>query len=82
VPRAAKKAPPAPRPRGDAARQTAQALRLLAIEPQRPSDLMRALGTGRRSVERMLRGIEAGGWKVETERRGREVWYSVTETTP
>lgn len=80
MPRAKKPAPRAPRPRGDVARQTAAALRLLATNPQRPSDLMAALGVGRRTVERMLRGIEASGWKVEVERRGRDAWYSVTET--
>ena len=71
--------PATPRARGDAARQAATVLRMLATAPRRPRDIAASLGVSRRTIERVLRGIEAAGWKIEVERRGSEAWYSVTE---
>jgi biotin operon repressor len=76
---AAVRHPPArpARERGDAARQAARALLLLATAPRRPTDLAEELGCSFRTALRVLKGVQASGWKVEVDRQGREVFYSV-----
>lgn len=66
------------RPRGDSARQAATVLRLLTTAERRPGDLAAELGVSRRTIDRVLRGIEAAGWTVTVDRRGIEAWYRVT----
>lgn len=71
-----------PRPakqRGDSARRATEAAWLLLQGPQRPGDLATALRCSRRTVERVLHGIEATGrWRLSVERRGVEAWYSLS----
>lgn len=70
------------RPPPDYVRLTVTTLRLLRVAPIRASALADALGVGHRTVERILRALEAEGEKVTREKSGREVWYRIEEAEP
>ncbi len=58
----------------------AQGLRVMALlreEPRTPGWLAEHLGVGRRTVDRILRTLEAAGEPLTVRREGREAWYSL-----
>ena len=63
------------------AEQTLDAVRLLLRGEHRPGDMAEALGTSRRTVERLLRAMERSDVPLEVRREGREAFYSIPSGT-
>lgn len=49
----------------------------MSSDPIQAQTLATRLRVGRRTVERILSGLRAEGEPITSERRGREVWYSL-----
>jgi biotin operon repressor len=76
------RARPARRPPPDYVRLTVTTLRLLRVAPVRAADIAALLGVTRRTVERILRGLEDEGENVTREKSGREVFYRIAKEKP
>jgi len=55
-------------PQHEVWRRSTEAARLLAEQPQRAEELCQALGLDPRGVDRLLRGLRAGGLRIVSRR--------------
>jgi biotin operon repressor len=62
---------------GTATTRTLAAIRFLATGPRRPMELAAELGITRRSVERLIVRLKAGGINIVTERSWHKVTYRI-----
>jgi biotin operon repressor len=60
-----------------ASTRTLAAIRFLATGPRRPMELAAELGITRRSVERLIIRLKAGGINIVTERSWHKVIYRI-----
>lgn len=67
--------------RGETVVQVTKALRLMSAKPWRPIDLMLELDCSRRTLGRLLRGLERGGISLDMQREGRDWFYSISRET-